>query len=64
MIKKFADGALRTLALAYKDIEIIPGMDPNSLNENFLETNLTLICIAGIKDPLRPEIPRAIRICK
>ena len=33
------------------------------LNENFLETNLTLIAIAGIKDPLRSEIPHAIQTC-
>lgn len=54
---------MRTLALAYKDIEIAPGTDPKSINENYLETNLTLIAIAGIKDPLRPEIPRAIKTC-
>ncbi|KAL4469987.1 hypothetical protein ABPG73_016723 [Tetrahymena malaccensis] len=63
VIKKFADNALRTLALAYKDIEIQPGMDAKEINENFLETNLTLIGIAGIKDPLRPEIPKAIKTC-
>ncbi|EWS72210.1 calcium-translocating P-type ATPase, PMCA-type protein (macronuclear) [Tetrahymena thermophila SB210] len=63
VIKKFADDALRTLALAYKDIEIQPGMDAKEINENFLETNLTLIGIAGIKDPLRPEIPKAIKTC-
>jgi len=39
-------------------------MDPLQINENYLETNLTLIAIAGIKDPLRPEIPRAIKSCK
>ncbi|EGR30692.1 hypothetical protein IMG5_125530 [Ichthyophthirius multifiliis] len=63
VIKKFADQALRTLALAYKDIEIQPGTSAQSLNENFLETNLTLIAIAGIKDPIRTEIPKAIQIC-
>lgn len=29
-----------------------------------LESNLTLISIAGIKDPLRKEIPDAIKKCK
>lgn len=44
-------------------IEITPGMNPAKINENYLETNLTLISIAGIKDPLRQEIPRAIKTC-
>ena len=49
--------------MAYKDIEIIPGLTAVNINENYLETNLTLICIAGIKDPLRLEIPNAIKTC-
>ncbi len=54
IIEKFADTALRTLCLAYKDIEFTTAI--TDLNENFLECDLTMVCIAGIKDPLRPEI--------
>ena len=39
--------ALRTLGIAYKDIEYTSNY--SSLNENFLESDLTLIAIAGIK---------------
>lgn len=28
-----------------------------------LEQDLTLIAIAGIKDPIRPEIPKCINMC-
>lgn len=34
------------------------------MSENILESELTLIAIAGIKDPLRKEIPEAIKKCK
>ena len=39
--------ALRTLGIAYKDIEYTTNYA--SLNENFLESDLTLIGIVGIK---------------
>lgn len=29
-----------------------------------LEYKLTAIALVGIKDPLRPEIPEAVRMCK
>jgi len=62
VIEKFADSALRTLCLAYKDIEYTTAI--TDLNENFLECDLTMVCIAGIKDPLRPEISQAIKTCR
>lgn len=34
------------------------------MNENLLESDLTLVAIAGIRDPLRPEISEAIKKCK
>ena len=36
----------------------------DNLDEKFFEEKLTLIGIAGIRDPPRPEIPSAIRLCK
>lgn len=29
-----------------------------------MDSDLTLICVAGIKDPMRPEIPDAVRKVK
>jgi magnesium-transporting ATPase (P-type) len=63
VIKTFARNSLRTIAIAYKDIE--GKYDPTeTYSEDLLEQELTLIAIAGIKDPIRPEIPEAVRKCK
>jgi magnesium-transporting ATPase (P-type) len=32
----------------------------NEMQEDFLESDLSLLAITGIKDPLRPEIKGAI----
>jgi len=53
---------LRTLALAYKDIDFTPNYE--TIPDTQLESDLNLICIAGIKDPLRKEIPDAIKKCR
>jgi Ca2+ transporting ATPase len=60
VIDKFAADSLRTLLLCYKHI------DPSDLKGNLddLEHKLTAIAVVGIKDPLRPEIPEAVRLCK
>lgn len=50
------------MALAYKDIDYNPNFE--TMSDNVLESDLTLIAIAGIKDPLRKEIPEAIKKCK
>lgn len=45
--------------MAYRDLD--PGMGPDDKTESgelAVESNgLTLICIAGIKDPIRDEVP-------
>lgn len=33
------------------------------LNEEEIEKDLTLIAIAGIKDPIRKDVPNSIKIC-
>jgi Ca2+ transporting ATPase len=61
VIFKFADSALRTLAICYKDLD--PNFNVNNIDERIFDNDLILIAIAGIKDPLRKEIPKAIKIC-
>lgn len=34
-----------------------------NLSEEELEKDLTLISIAGIKDPIRKDVPAAIKLC-
>ena len=51
--------AMRTLALAYKEI----GSDITSFNLKDSGKELTLQAIAAISDPLREEVPEAVRSC-
>lgn len=55
-IQSFADSALRTLCLAYKDLE--DWQDGAIPDEGF-----TCAAIVGIKDPVRPGVPEAVKTC-
>jgi Ca2+ transporting ATPase len=56
---------MRTICLAYREVE--PGfpIDANDDEGNPLieSTNLTLLGILGIRDPIRPEVPEAVAKC-
>ena len=60
-IENMADNALRTIALAYRDVP-----DPAGVGEDdsIPCAGLTLIAILGIKDPCRPEVPEAVARCQ
>uniref|UniRef100_A0A7S0ETC5 Calcium-transporting ATPase n=1 Tax=Hanusia phi TaxID=3032 RepID=A0A7S0ETC5_9CRYP len=62
-IDKFADSGLRTIAVAYKDCAESLVQGDGVLPES-VESDLTLICIVGIEDPLRVEVPGAIQTCR
>ena len=66
VITSYAKQALRTIAFAYKDLkEGEHGVthenkkDGSKIYDVELE-GYTLICIAGIKDIIRPEVPGAV----
>ncbi|KNC80411.1 hypothetical protein SARC_07230 [Sphaeroforma arctica JP610] len=63
MITTWASEALRTLCLSYKDVSASLAADPETTPVQ-LETDLICIGIVGIEDPIRPEVPDAIAICK
>lgn len=58
VINGFAEDALRTLCLAYMDIQA--GFDGE---KDIPESGYTLIAVVGIKDPLRPGVKEAVEIC-
>ncbi|XP_021750992.1 putative calcium-transporting ATPase 11, plasma membrane-type [Chenopodium quinoa] len=58
VINNFASGALRTICIAYKDME-----ENSSEDSNIPEENYTLIAVVGIKDPLRPGVKEAVQTC-
>jgi len=62
-ITAFADEGLRTIAVAYRDFEASPASGDEELEPN-LESELTLVHIVGIEDPLREEVPHSIQVCK
>ena len=85
VINRMADSALRTIAVAYRDITVGKGCDfetAEALDAEIereveyteaeakgsgpcpaLEDNLTLSCVLGIQDPVRPEVPFAVQQC-
>ena len=59
-ITAMASTGLRTLCIAYVDLDTAPG----ALCEEPPEANLTLLGVAGIKDPIRPETAEAVRLLR
>ncbi|KAF5750243.1 putative calcium-transporting ATPase 11 plasma membrane-type [Tripterygium wilfordii] len=57
VINGFASEALRTLCLAFKDLD--DTSDKNSIPED----GYTLIAVVGIKDPVRPGVKEAVQTC-
>ncbi|CAH8557736.1 unnamed protein product [Schistosoma guineensis] len=74
VIEPMAGEGLRTIGIAYKKITIatnskspndmIVQSEPNWDDEEHLLEGLTLLGIIGIEDPVRPEVPAAIRQCQ
>lgn len=72
VIEPMACDGLRTICVAYR--EFVPGKaeinqvhiesEPNWDDEENIVNNLTCICVVGIEDPVRPEVPEAIRKCQ
>lgn len=72
VIEPMACDGLRTISIAYKDF--VPGKagpnevqcdgEPDWTDEDNIISNLTSICVVGIEDPVRPEVPDAIRKCQ
>ncbi|XP_042428226.1 probable calcium-transporting ATPase 8, plasma membrane-type isoform X1 [Zingiber officinale] len=58
VINDFACEALRTLCLAFKDTS---GEEQNM--DEIPATGYTLICVFGIKDPVRPGVKEAVQTC-
>jgi Ca2+-transporting ATPase len=57
-IHTFADGALRTLCLAFKDVDSEPKCDEPIPDDGFV-----LLAVVGIKDPVRPGVKEAVELC-
>ncbi|KAL0921764.1 hypothetical protein M5K25_008871 [Dendrobium thyrsiflorum] len=58
-IESFAKEALRTLCLAYMEVE-----DDFSANQQIPSDGYTCIGIVGIKDPVRPGVKESVAVCR
>ncbi|XP_051979261.1 plasma membrane calcium-transporting ATPase 1-like isoform X5 [Xyrauchen texanus] len=63
VIEPMASEGLRTICLAYRDFHLSDAA-PDWDDENDILTGLTCICVVGIEDPVRPEVPDAIKKCQ
>ncbi|KAM9753868.1 LOW QUALITY PROTEIN: plasma membrane calcium-transporting ATPase 1-like [Menidia menidia] len=63
VVEQMASEGLRTICMAYRDFPPGEG-DPDWENEGEILNGLTCICVVGIEDPVRPEVPEAIRKCQ
>ncbi|KFM74141.1 Plasma membrane calcium-transporting ATPase 3, partial [Stegodyphus mimosarum] len=72
IIEPMACDGLRTIAIAYKDYVFIPQAqnqfqidgEVDWEDEDNVISDLTCLCIVGIEDPVRPEVPDAIKKCQ
>jgi Ca2+ transporting ATPase len=73
VIEPMAKDGLRTISVAYKDYIPGPVNEPNQVrcdgepdwdDEDKIICGLTSICVVGIEDPVRPEVPEAIKQCQ
>ena len=66
VIQKMTENALRVIAISYRDLNIgteIEKFDSSGFPE-LEKSNLTLIGLVGIRDPIRPEVPEAVKLCQ
>ncbi|UYV72742.1 PMCA [Cordylochernes scorpioides] len=73
VIEPMAMDGLRTICIAYKDYVRETPSDPNQFQfdiepnwdqEDAIVRELTCLCVVGIEDPVRPEVPDAIKKCQ
>lgn len=72
VIEPMACDGLRTISIAYKDFvpgkaeenQVLSNTEPEWEDEQGIVNNLTCLCLVGIEDPVRPEVPDAIRKCQ
>ncbi|XP_073324401.1 plasma membrane calcium-transporting ATPase 2 isoform X9 [Pagrus major] len=62
VIEPMACDGLRTICVGYRDFPGDP--EPTWDDENGILNDLTAICVVGIEDPVRPEVPDAIQKCQ
>ncbi len=64
IIQKYADDGLRTICIAYRPMPEAASLIGSDINPDTVEKELIMLAITGIEDPVRPEVPRSIELCR
>ncbi|KAG2500891.1 hypothetical protein HYH03_001650 [Edaphochlamys debaryana] len=66
VVTGMAKRGLRCICLTYTDYPLVDDSRPADFFEDSdnLDRNLVCMCIVGIKDPVRKEVPEAVRVCQ
>lgn len=64
LIESMASNGLRTLCMAYRDFKVFDVSGEYDEDDEPPEMKLTLIALVGIADPVREEVPNAVRTCQ
>ena len=72
VIEPMARDGLRTISISYRDFvlgkaetnQVHVDSEPNWEDEENIIYNMTCIAVVGIEDPVRPEVPEAIKKCQ
>lgn len=63
-IATYASQSLRTIGLIYRDFPDMQEWNPPKHREHAMFTNMSLLGIVGIQDPLRPGVKKAVLDCQ
>ena len=58
--RQMAQKALRVIAVAYKDLDVLP----SKIDSQSIENNLTFVGLIGMIDPPRDGVKEAVQVCK
>ncbi len=58
--RQMAQKALRVIAVAYKDLDVLP----SKIDSQSIENNLTFVGLIGMIDPPRKGVKEAVQVCK
>uniref|UniRef100_A0A7S2UYB5 Cation-transporting P-type ATPase C-terminal domain-containing protein n=1 Tax=Fibrocapsa japonica TaxID=94617 RepID=A0A7S2UYB5_9STRA len=63
-IHEMAKRALRTVVVAHRDLPDFQNGELMDLEPRDVEVQLVLDAVVGIQDPLRPDVPEAVKTCQ
>jgi len=63
-IKTYAEVGLRTICIAFRPLPDAHSLLGSDIPPDSVEHNLIMLAIVGIEDPVRPDVPHSIELCR